>query len=159
MAEALSAHDIQKGLEEGLGVNKSTDLIAHVNMTSLGAVQGGPQAVAGAILAAAGTVVMPAFTLQTQIIPQTGPPDNAIQYGAGDEINSRAEIFRPDLPVHPDCGSVAEALRRDANTLRSVHPILSFVAQGPHAREVLASQTRTNPSGPIAWLECVCKVR
>jgi aminoglycoside 3-N-acetyltransferase len=37
--------------------------------------------------------------------------------------------------------------------LRSTHPILSFVAHGPHAREALASQTRQNPLGPLAWLE------
>ncbi len=153
MAGGLSARDIQRELQEGLGINKSLDLIAHVNMTSLGPVEGGPQAVVTALLAVAGTVVMPAFTFQTQVIPQDGPPDNAILYGTGDEINVRAEIFRPDLPVHPDCGSVAEALRRDRATLRSIHPILSFVAQGSHAREVLASQTLANPLGPIAWLE------
>jgi aminoglycoside 3-N-acetyltransferase len=37
--------------------------------------------------------------------------------------------------------------------LRSTHPILSFVAQGPHAREALSSQTQENPLGPLAWLE------
>lgn len=153
MAVELTARDIQKRLEDGLGIDKQMAIIAHANMTALGEVQGGPQTVAGAILAAAGTVVMPAFTFQTQIVPQTGPPDNAIVYGTGDEANARAEIFRPDLPAHPDCGSVAEALRQDNDTLRSVHPILSFVAQGPHAREVLASQTLENPLGPIAWLE------
>jgi aminoglycoside 3-N-acetyltransferase len=44
-------------------------------------------------------------------------------------------------------------MRQDNDTLRSVHPILSFIAQGPRAREVLSAQTRQNPLGPIAWLE------
>ena len=153
MPAGLTAHDIQTALEDSLGVHKELSLIAHVGFELLGPVQGGPATVAGAILAAAGTVVMPAFTYQTQIVPQNGPPDNALDYGTGDQQNAKAEIFRSDLPVHPDCGSVAETLRQDADTLRSTHPILSFIAQGPHAREALASQTRQNPLGPIAWLE------
>lgn len=153
MPRELTSRYIQKKLQDELGLNKEISIIAHVHLPSLGPVRGGAETVAGAIMASVNTLVMPAFTYQTQVIPQTGPPDNAIIYGSGDEQNAKAEIFRPDLPVHPDCGSVAEALRRDDDTLRSTHPILSFVAQGPHAREVLASQTRKNPLGPIAWLE------
>ncbi len=153
MPYELTADEIRQQLEEDLKIGQDLDLIAHVSLDSLGIVRGGAEAVAGAILGAARTVVMPAFTYQTQIIPQIGPPDNALVYGSGDELNAKAEIFRPDLPVHPDCGSVAEALRQAPGTLRSVHPILSFIAQGPSAREVLASQTHENPLGPIAWLE------
>ncbi len=152
MAEELTAREIEQQLREGLGLN-GQDVIAHVGLSALGPVKGGAEAVTAAILAAAGTVIMPAFTYQTQVIPQTGPPDNAIEYGSGETINARADIFRPDLPVHPDCGVVAEALRKDADTLRSTHPILSFVAQGPRAREALSSQTRETPLGPITWLE------
>lgn len=153
MHEPLTAHDIETALRDELGLTKHTDLIAHVSLSALGPVNGEAQAVASALLAAAATVIMPAFTYQTQIIPQVGPPDNAIEYGTGDERNARAEIFRPDLPVHPDMGSVAEALRNDDQTYRSTHPILSFVAQGPDARTALAAQTRQYPLGPVAWLE------
>jgi aminoglycoside 3-N-acetyltransferase len=149
----LDAKDVEIALKEELGVGKSLDLIAHVNMPAIGQVRGEASAVAAAILAAGGTVLMPAFTYQTMIIPQVGPADNGLEYGTGDELNARAEIFRPDLPVHPDCGSVAEALRRDAETLRSTHPILSFVAQGPYARQYLSAQTRQNPLAPVALLE------
>lgn len=152
MAE-ITARDIEIQLCDELGITQDTNLIAHVSLPALGAVDGEEKAVTAALLATAGTVVMPAFTYQTQLIPQVGPPDNAIIYGTGDQINQKAEIFRPDLPVHPDCGLVAETLRRNAKTLRSTHPILSFVAQGKHAREVLSSQTRQNPLAPIAWLE------
>ncbi len=152
MKRELTARDIEMLLRDGLGLN-GQDIIAHVDANALGPVKGGPAAALAAVLAAAGTVVMPAFTYQTQVIPQVGPANNAIPYGQGDALNARAEIFRPDLPVHPDCGALAELLRQDTDSLRSTHPILSFVAQGPHAREVLASQTRDNPLGPIAWLE------
>ncbi|NDJ54810.1 MAG: AAC(3) family N-acetyltransferase [Chloroflexi bacterium] len=151
--QALDAKDIELILEDQMGLTKDVPIIAHVRYRSIGPVRGEQAAVVAALLAAADTVVMPAFTYQTQVIPQVGPPDNDIEYGTGDERNAKAQIFRSDMPVHPDCGSVAETLRKDAETLRSTHPILSFVAQGPRAREVLASQTRSNPLGPIAWLE------
>jgi aminoglycoside 3-N-acetyltransferase len=153
MANLLTAGDIATQLRDELGLGKNTSLIAHVSLPAFGAVDGDEKAVVAALLSVADTVVMPAFTYQTQVIPQVGPPDNAILYGTGDLINRKAEIFRPDMPVHPDCGSVAEALRRNTGTLRSTHPVLSFVAQGPHAHSVLSSQTRHNPLAPIAWLE------
>ena len=153
MTNPITAHDLEAQLRDELGVTQDTNLVAHVSLSAFGDIEGDEKDIVAAMLAVAGTVVMPAFTYQTQLIPQVGPPDNAIIYGTGDQINQKAEIFRPDLPVHPDCGPVAEALRQDAQTLRSTHPILSFVAQGKHAREVLSSQTRQNPLAPIAWLE------
>jgi aminoglycoside 3-N-acetyltransferase len=151
VAGKLTAREIEARLKEELGL--AGNLIAHVNLGALGPVDGDAVAVKDAILAAAETVIMPAFTYQTQVIPQVGPPNNAIDYGSGDDLNAKAEIFRPHLPVHPNCGPVAEALRSDLGTLRSVHPILSFVARGPSARAVLSAQTRQNPLGPIGWLE------
>lgn len=151
-ARELTARDIELLLRDKLGLN-GQDVIVHASSSALGPVKGGPESIMAAILSAAGTTVMPAFTYQTQVIPQTGPENNAIAYGAGDDLNARAAIFRPDLPVHPDCGVLPELLRQDKDTLRSPHPILSFIAQGSHAREVLSSQTRQNPLGPVAWLE------
>jgi aminoglycoside 3-N-acetyltransferase len=149
----LDFRDIQTGLREGLGLTGTRDVIAHINVNVLGPLQGGAETLVGAVLASVDTLVMPAFTYQTQIVPQTGPARNAMVYGSADEQNAKAEIFRPDLPTHPDCGLAAEVLRRDQETLRSTHPILSFVAQGRHAREILSAQTHQNPLGPIAWLE------
>lgn len=151
--EELTFHEIVARLQEDLGVSKSLDVLVFANASAFGDVQGGPETIAGAVMAAAGTVVMPAFTYQTQIVPEVGPQNNALTYGESNEENLKAEIFRPDLPVHPDCGVVAEVLRRDADSLRSTHPVLSFAAQGPKAREVLAAQTLENPFGPVAWLE------
>src|SRR5262245_25507994 len=153
MPAPLTRDTLQAGLTGQLGLSRSQPVIVHANMTSLGAVDGGAEAVVDALLEIGGTVIMPAFTYQTQIIPQVGPPDNAINYGTGDAVNAKAEVFRPDLPVHPDCGSVAEAVRKRKGTLRSTHPILSFVASGPKAHDAMASQTRQNPLGPVAWLE------
>lgn len=151
--KVLTAQDIEKQLRDELGMNGQIDVLAQINAPALGEVNGGEQAILDAVLAVCGTLVMPAFTYQTQVIPRTGPPNNALNYGSGDELNSRAEIFRPDLYVHPDFGVVAELMRRQRGTLRSTHPIMSFCAKGQHAREVLSAQTRENPFGPVAYLE------
>ena len=154
MTEAgLTFHEIVARLQEDLGVSEALDVLVFANASAFGDVQGGPETIAGALLAAVRTVVMPAFTYQTQVVPQVGPYDNAIIYGEADEQNLKAETFRPTLPVHPDCGVVADVLRRDNESLRSTHPVLSFAAQGPNAREALAAQTPGNPFGPVAWLE------
>src|SRR5574341_2500917 len=115
MAGRLTRAEIEAGLRGRLKLTPDSNVIAHVNLTALGPLDGDEESVLDAILACAGTVVMPAFTYQTQIVPQVGPPNNALDYGSGDQTNARAEIFRPDLPAHPDCGSVAEAMPPDRN--------------------------------------------
>lgn len=150
---SLNAKEIERILREHLNLDGSKPLIVHVLMSSISSGQQERPLIA-ALLAVSETLIMPAFTYQTQVIPRLGPPDNAIEYGSGDSsLNAKAEIFRPDLSVHPDMGIVAETLRRDADSLRSTHPLLSFVAQGRRAAEALAAQSAQNPFGPIEWLE------
>jgi aminoglycoside 3-N-acetyltransferase len=151
MIEELNFRDIVNELRE-LGLRPEMDVIAHVKTSAVGPVQGGTKTLAGAIMASCGTLMMPAFTYQTMIVPRVGPPDNALEYGTYDEQNARAEFFRPDLPIHPDIGSVAESLRSDNESVRSVHPIYSFVAQGGHAEEIIAAQSLEDLLGPIGWL-------
>jgi aminoglycoside 3-N-acetyltransferase len=153
MAIMLTADELKEKLRDELKLDGQIDVLAQVNAPALGPTEGGAQMILDALKAVTGTLVMPAFTYQTQVIPQTGPPNNAIVYGSGDAVNARAEIFRPDLAVHPDFGIVAEFMRKQQGTLRSTHPILSFCASGPHARAALSAQSRENPLGPIAYLE------
>jgi aminoglycoside 3-N-acetyltransferase len=93
---------------------------------------------------------MPAFTYKTMIIPGLGPPDNAINYGSGKDTNKMAEIYRPDMPVDPMIGMVAESLRTHPKADRSSHPILSFV--GSNAKQILDAQTIQDPLLPIQAL-------
>jgi aminoglycoside 3-N-acetyltransferase len=68
------------------------------------------------------------------------------------EENANAEIFRPDLPAHPDLGSVAEVLRSRPEARRSSHPLLSFAAVGKGADQILSAQSLAEPFGPVARL-------
>jgi aminoglycoside 3-N-acetyltransferase len=115
-------------------------------------VKGGAESVAGALTAQCGWVLSPAFTYSCQVIPPVGPAGNALEYGDHMAENGEAEIFRPDLPVHPSLGPVAELLRHRPGAQRSTHPLLSFVAVGAGAENLLLAQSLAEPLGPIARL-------
>lgn len=154
MEERLSVKTLRQILADELGINSGTDLLVFAShFNAVGPVEGGAGTFLDVLLETAETVIMPAFTYQTMIIPEIGPPDNAIVYGSGADLNPRAEIFHHKLPVHPDCGILAETMRRKKGTLRSNHPILSFVGQGNKAKTILAAQTLQDPLRPIATLE------
>jgi aminoglycoside 3-N-acetyltransferase len=147
----LSFREIQRGLRD-LGLTRESRVLALVSLPALGEVRGGAEAVAGALVTQCGLVVSPAFTYQCQVFPQVGPPDNGLVYGDHMDENADAEIFRPDFPVHPDLGAVAEVLRARPDAARSAHPLLSFTAVGEGAEQVLKAQSLAEPFGPMARL-------
>ena len=154
MVDELTYSELVDELHDlGLTPDLRANVVAHASLEAFGPVQGGAQGLVGAVMACVETLVVPAFTYQTMVVPEYGPPDNGIEYGQAAERNAMAEFFRPDLPVHADLGPVPEALRADDDTLRSIHPVLSFVAQGAYVQEVLSAQSIENPFGPIEWLE------
>jgi len=106
-------------------------VIVHASLSAFGKVRGGAETLLGALLASFGRVMMPAFTYKTMIVPEVGPPNNALMYGGGGEPNRMAEFYHPDMPVDRLIGAVAEALRRS-----------------PLARR---SSTRSYPSPASAW--------
>jgi aminoglycoside 3-N-acetyltransferase len=93
---------------------------------------------------------MPAFTFKTMIIPDTGPPENALKYGSAKDQNRMAEFFRPDMPVDRLVGILPEALRRHPGARRSSHPILSFTGIG--VDRALEAQSLRKPLEPIGVL-------
>jgi aminoglycoside 3-N-acetyltransferase len=147
----LGFREIQRGLRD-LGLTRESRVLALVSLPALGAVRGGAEAVVGALMAQCGLVLSPAFTYQCQVFPQVGPPDNGLVYGDHMDENANAEIFRADLPVHPDLGPVAELLRIRPQAARSAHPLLSFSAVGEGADRVVKAQSLAEPFGPIARL-------
>jgi len=141
--------DLLKALRE-LEINPSSPVIAHASLSSFGEVNGGAETVVGAMLASYQTLIMPAFTYKVMLIPETGPSGNAATYGSGKDANRMAEFFRPEMPVDPLMGAVAEALRLHPKAKRSTHPILSFT--GVNAGPVLEAQTIAEPLAPIRVL-------
>ncbi len=130
-------------------------MIIHASLSSLGYVRGGAMAVLAALLDTCGTIIMPAFTCQSMVWPLVGPPANGMTYGKPEyaDANRHAAFYHSELPIHADVGVIAETLRRQSVAMRSAHPVLSFVAAGTHAPEILASQTLEQPLAPIEWLQ------
>jgi len=128
----------------------SKPVIVHASLSAFGQVQGSAETLVSALLAVFDSVVMPAFTYKTMVIPPCGPENNAINYGSGADFNRMAEFFDPQMPADPLMGTVAETLRKHPRAKRSTHPILSFT--GVKAKAALAAQTLADPLAPIGVL-------
>ncbi len=150
MEGEVTSFRILVGALRDLGVERGRPVIAHASLSAFGKVNGGAETLLGALLASFGRVLMPAFTYKTMLVPEAGPPDNALDYGSGRDMNRMAEFFHPDMPADRLMGAVAEALRRSPLAQRSMHPILSFAGIGVETE--LESQSLTEPLAPIGRL-------
>ena len=125
-------------------------VIVHASLSAIGNIQGGPDSVIGALLNRFHSIMMPAFTYKTMIIPDIGPENNAMRYASGSDQNRMAIPFTDDLPVDKLMGITAAALQKYPLSYRSKHPILSFT--GVHVEPGLSAQTLDNPNAPIEWI-------
>jgi aminoglycoside 3-N-acetyltransferase len=133
-----------------LDLDRSRPVIAHASLSAFGEVHGGAETVLGAMLMSFNALIMPTFTYNTMVTPEVGPPDNAMVYGSGKDINKMAEFFHPDMPADKMMGTVAESLRHHPKAHRSTHPILSFA--GVNAEQMLDAQTLDEPLIPFHTL-------
>lgn len=108
----VTREDVARELHKA-GVNRGDNLLVHSSMSSLGWVEGGPDAVIDGILDVIepdGTAMVPTFN-----------------YWA-------TEIFDPQITPGLT-GAVSEALRRRSTAVRSLHPTHSVAAIGRRASE------------------------
>ncbi|MBN2556775.1 MAG: AAC(3) family N-acetyltransferase [Anaerolineales bacterium] len=133
-----------------LGLDTYSRVVVHASLTGFEHVTGGARSLVGALIETCETVIMPAFTTTTMVVPPFGPPDNGLDYGSATGENLAANIYTLDLPADEELGLMPEVLRQHERSSRSRHPILSFV--GINAEEAIAAQTIQDPMGAIAWL-------
>ncbi len=145
----VTYHDLRVGFRK-LSIDPLKPVIVHASLSAFGEIRGGVSTFLGALLASTPRVLMPAFTFKTMVIPEIGPPLNGMQYGQGRDLNRMAEFFDNSMPVDSLMGDVAESLRLQPETHRSIHPILSFCGIG--VNDALASQTLQAPFAPIEHL-------
>ncbi len=141
--------DLTTGLQQ-LRLPPGAPVIAHASLSAFGRVEGGAPAVAAALVSLYDSLLMPAFTYKTMVVPEAGPPNNALDYGKEIDRNRQAEFYRPWMPVDRLIGAIPEALRCHPKARRSMHPILSFT--GVNAAPYLDLQTLDDPLGPIRGL-------
>lgn len=144
-----SFRDLVLALRE-MGLDGSYPVLVHASLSAFGHVVGGAEAVVGALLEHFKTVIAPTFTYKTMIVPEEGPPDNALNYGRMSDSNKLAEFYHPDMPADKLMGIIPETLRKHYDAHRSLHPILSFT--GVNAEDILDAQRIDKPFAPIAAL-------
>lgn len=145
----LTIRDIVNGIRD-LGIGHETPVFIHASLSEIGDVRGGPEAVIGGLLMCFETILMPAFTYKTMLIPGDGPVNNGIEYGAGKTLNRLASFYEPDLPADRTLGVISESFRKHPNAERSTHPILSF--SGINASSYLRAQNFDDPLAPLRLL-------
>jgi aminoglycoside 3-N-acetyltransferase len=125
-------------------------VIAHASLSAFGEIQGGAVTMLGALRSVIDSLLMPAFTYKTMIVPENGPLNNGITYGSAKHANRMAEFFDPKMPADKSVGVIAETLRQLPDARRSIHPILSFT--GVSANEAIFAQTLQEPFASIKVL-------
>ena len=130
-----------------VGLNDTHPVIIHASLSAVGEIRGGPDTVLAALTNVTKSVMAPTFTYKTMVTPEAGPPDNAIVYGSGKDLNRMAEFFTLDMPADSLMGILPETLRKHPNAHRSIHPILSFAGIGVNA--ALDAQSIEEPLAPI----------
>jgi aminoglycoside 3-N-acetyltransferase len=146
---AIRLQDLFLGLRDlHLG---NAPVIVHSSLKSFGQVEDGAQSVVSALAAVFPTMLVPTFTYKTMVTPLTGPENNAIIYGSGENQNRMAEFFTPRMPADAMMGIIPETVRKHPKASRSRHPIQSFA--GINARHLLEAQKPDDPLGPLGALE------
>ena len=120
------------------GVAACGTVIAHVAMSRLGWVAGAAQAVVEGLTAALGpdgTPVMP--TQSAQLSDPSGWSNPPIPERWWPEVRAALPAYDRDATPTRGVGAVPECFRGCAGVRRSAHPLTSFAARGPSARQVL----------------------
>jgi len=145
----LTQRDLERAWRD-LNIAADTPVLVHTSLSAFGRIEGGSDTMVASLRASFERIMMPTFTYQTMVVPESGPVNNGITYGAWGQSNLMSTIWRPDLPAHALMGVTAEAFRRTADVKRSMHPIQSFSAL--HLDDVLTTQTLKRPLAPIEAL-------
>lgn len=122
-----------------LGIGTGDVLIVHTALRSIGFVAGGPEAVIdalGAAIGPTGTLTMPAHTAdRSDPAEWVAPP---VPEHWWPTIRDHTPPFDPYGTPPQQMGALATALLLRRDTLRSTHPQLSHMANGPEAGYVIA---------------------
>jgi len=131
---------------------KLTDkpVIVHSSLKKFGPIEDGAETVIQALLESTNGLIVPTFTYLTMITPEVGPPNNGITYGKELDLNKMAVAFHKNLQPDRMMGSLPRTLLDQDDSIRTVHPILSFGGIG--VDYALYTQTLYEPLAPIGAL-------
>jgi aminoglycoside 3-N-acetyltransferase len=140
-----------------LGVRRDAVVLVHSSYKSLGEVIGGPQAVVEALLAAAGTVVVPVHNPENSDPATWAHPP--VPPSWWDAIRHESPGFdAARTPASRWMGRVAELVRTWPGARRSDHPQVSFAAVGPQAELVTEGHSLTDGLGEASPLGAIYRL-
>lgn len=142
MGNDVTLETIRRAAEE-LGLSGQA-LCVHASLRSFGRVAGGAAAVVDALLAEGCTLLVPTFSWSYAVPPPADfrLPRNGWDYDrfAG-PTGGIGRVYTPDAPeIDGEMGAIARAVLARPDHVRGNHPLNSFTAAGPLARQLVADQ-------------------
>ena len=132
----------EQGLAQSLramGLASGDLALMHCALSRIGWIVGGAQTVLAAVrrvVGPTGTIAMPAHSGQlSDPVEWSNPP---VPSDWVQDIRDHMPIFDPARTPLRGMGQVADAFRAEPGTLRSAHPLVSMMAQGPMAADLVA---------------------
>lgn len=122
-------------------------ILVHSGLRALGPVDGGPDTVVAALLAAGGpttTFAVPTFTTNL-VDPYTWPTPPAPD--ERERLLAAMPAFDPATSAPHKMGAIATALWRTPGAVRSRHPVTSWAAIGPAADALTRDPPLDDPEG------------
>jgi aminoglycoside N3'-acetyltransferase len=151
----VTSEDIRQAVQDLRLSNKPVCI--HASLRSFGWVEGGPLAVVDGFLAEGCTIVVPTFSYEFAVPPPEDVrlPRNGYDYEAIEEsdLGSR-RIYTPKSTAfsREHMGAVPAAVLAMPRHARGNHPLNSFTAVGPLARDLISTQAPMNVYGPLEAL-------
>ena len=133
-------------------------LCVHASLRSFGQVDGGAPTLIDALLAEGCTVLVPTFTYFFEVAPPLDerPPRNGIDYAssAGLMLGRIDRVFKPDSAdlSREYMGVVPATVLAHPGHVRGDHPLNSFSAVGPLAKQLIRGQTPKDVYAPLTAL-------
>ena len=127
----------------------------HSSLSSFGKVEGGADAVVGALLDHGCTVIVPSFATRYLMPASAIPAGQRPTRNGGDLADdslAQREIPRyttDSTVMNRSEGTIAAAVTAREGRWRGDHPLNSFAAVGPLAEPIIRAQTPTDVYGPL----------
>ncbi len=132
-------------------------LCVHSSLRSFGVVEGGASTVIHALLAEGCTVLVPTFSFDAFAIPPPAsmrPERNGFNYAiTRGPSPGMKHVYSPDaLDIDKNMGAIPAAVLALPEHVRGNHPLCSFTAIGPLAKELVSGQEPLHVYAPLEAL-------
>jgi aminoglycoside 3-N-acetyltransferase len=131
-------------------------ILLHSAYGSFGGVEGGPSSVIDSFLNAGCTLVVPTFTYDNDAYP----PQKGLEYAQNgmdltiyqDALQGLTKCFDKDSQqISDSMGVLPKVILARAESIRGIHPVNSFTAIGPQAKNIIKQQSLLDVYGPYQY--------